>query len=289
MEYREIKDRGTLKNYVETLKHEGRTTVALDIEGEYNLHAYGERLCLIQVYDGRDAVIIDPLELNNETLKLIFEEEKLLKIMWDASSDMSLLINGYETTINTVLDLRPAADLLDFPKRDYASVLSAVLEERETKNKAKFQKYNWLRRPIDPEAIEYALEDVLHLPELKDALLSMLYEEGFLDEFIRRNMLVQNRDYRRTPGQRHKKMKGYRYLKKREKELLRRLFNVRDRHARRLDLPPHNVIANPDLLQLSRRSVRPEKLGFARRVKERDRETIVEEVRQEMDKEETDS
>jgi ribonuclease D len=152
----------------------------------------------------------------------------------------------------------------------------------ETKKKAKFQKYNWLRRPIDPEALEYALGDVLHLPELKDHLFERLYREHMLEEFYRRNLLVQNRDYRRTPGQRHKKLKGYRYLKKREKELLRRLFNLRDRHARRLDLPPHNVIANPDLLQLSRRAVRPDRLNFARRMKPQDREQILSEVEAEL-------
>jgi ribonuclease D len=269
---------------VESLKSEERTTVALDIEGEFNLHAYGERLCLIQLYDGREAVIVDPLRMEREALKVLFEEEKLLKVMWDASSDISLLVNGYDTVINSVLDLRPAADLLEMPKKDYSSVLSAVLGV-ETKKKSKFQKYNWMRRPVDPEAIEYAVGDVLHLPPLKDALLERMWENGQLEEFFRRNLVVQNRDYRRTPGQRHKKLKGYRYLKKREKELLRRLFNVRDRHARRLDLPPHNVVANPDLLQLSRRSLRPERLSFARRVGERDRKAIVKELQSEMEKE----
>jgi ribonuclease D len=284
MDYRMIEEAGKLRSYVESLKSEERTTVALDIEGEFNLHAYGERLCLIQLYDGREAVIVDPLRMEREALKILFEEEKLLKVMWDASSDISLLVNGYDTVINSVLDLRPAADLLEMPKKDYSSVLSAVLGV-ETKKKSKFQKYNWMRRPVDPEAIEYAVGDVLHLPPLKDALLERMWENGQLEEFFRRNLVVQNRDYRRTPGQRHKKLKGYRYLKKREKELLRRLFNVRDRHARRLDLPPHNVVANPDLLQLSRRSLRPERLSFARRVGERDRKAIVEELQSEMEKE----
>ncbi|MFW6209188.1 MAG: HRDC domain-containing protein [Spirochaetota bacterium] len=283
MEYKQINSKNALQAYVDTLRSEQRTSIALDLEGEFNLHVYGERLCLIQVYDGRDAVIIDPLKIETNALKLLFEDEKLLKVMWDASSDMSLLVNGYDTTIKSVLDLRPAADVLDFPKKDYSSVLQSVLGV-ETKTKKKFQRYNWLRRPIDPEAIEYAIDDVRHIPALRDELFNRLYAAGQLEDFFHRNLIVQNRNYLRIPGQRHKKMKGYRYLKKPQQELLRRLFDLRDRHARRLDLPPHNVIPNPDLMQLSRRELSPEKLQFARRIREQDRRRIVEELNREIEK-----
>ncbi len=283
MNYKWINKRGDLQAYVESLKSDKCTSIALDLEGEFNLHVYGERLCLVQLYDGRDAVILDPLKIETDALKLLFEDEKLLKVMWDASSDMSLLVNGYDTTIKSVLDLRPAADVLDFPKKDYSSVLQSVLGI-ETKTKKKFQRYNWLRRPIDPEALEYAVDDVLHIPALKDELLKRLYAAGELEEFYHRNLIVQNRNYLRVPGQRHKKMKGYRYLKKPQQELLRRLFDLRDRHARRLDLPPHNVIPNPDLMQLSRRELSPEKLQFARRINTRDRQEITAELKRELEK-----
>lgn len=281
MNYREIKSEKVLGSYVENLKKEGRTSIAVDFEGEFNLHAYGERLCLVQIYDGRDALIIDPLQVDSKALSILLEDEKLLKVMWDASSDMSLLVNGYETTIKSVLDLRPAADILDFPKKDYSSVLSSVLGI-ETKKKKKFQQYNWLRRPIDEEAIEYALGDVLHLPELRDELLNRLQAAGALEDFFHRNLIVQNRDYRRKPGQRHKKMKGYRHLRRNEKELLRRLFDIRDAHARRLDMPPHNVIANPELMDLSRGALRPDKIRFNRRIQEQHRRRLIEELEMEL-------
>ncbi len=281
MEYREISTGKALRAYTELLKKDSISSIALDLEGEFNLHVYGERLCLLQVYDGREAVIIDPLKVELEDIKFFLEDEKLLKVMWDSSSDISLLVNGYGTTIKSVLDLRPAADVLDFPKKDYSSVLAAVLGV-ETKKKKKFQRYNWLRRPIDPEAIEYAIDDVFHIPALKNELLERMYAAEQLEEFYHRNLIVQNRDYKRTPGQRHTKMKGFRYLKNQEKELLRRLFNLRDSHARRLDLPPHNVIANPDLMDLSRRRIGPEKIECARRIKERDRQRIIQDVEREL-------
>jgi len=282
MDYREIHDEEELREYIGGLKSDGRTTVALDLEGEFNLHVYGERLCLVQVYDGREAVIIDPLKIETEALKDLFEAEELLKVMWDASSDIALLVNGYDTTIRNILDLRPAADLLELPKKDYASVIENVLGI-QAKKKKKFQRYNWLRRPIDPEALEYAVGDVLHIPALQQELLRRLQAAGQLEEFYSRSEIVQNRDYKRTPGRRHTKMKGYKYLKKHEKELLRRLFNLRDKHARRLNMPPHNVIANPDLMDLSRSNLHAGKLSFSRRIRERDQRQILQELQRELE------
>ena len=277
MQYTTLRKAAELRAWTEMLKREGRTTVALDFEGEFNLHVYGERLCLIQLHDGVEPVIIDPLEADMSAVKEFLEDEKILKIMWDASSDISLIVNGYDMTIKSVLDLRPAADLLDFPKRDYSSVLASILKV-ETRNKSKFQRYNWLTRPIDSEAILYALDDVLYLHQLSRALLTQIYEGGHLEEFFRQNLIVQNRNYLRTPGQRHKKMKGFRYLKNSEKELLKELFELRDTAARELNWPPHRVIPNPELMALARGELTPARISFDRRVGSEKRNALINEI-----------
>lgn len=277
MKYRSINKSTELKAFTEMLKREGRTTIALDFEGEFNLHVYGEKLCLIQIHDGVEPVIIDPLLADLGAVKGLLEDEKILKIMWDASSDISLIVNGYDMTIKSVLDLRPAADLLDFPKRDYSSMLSTVLGV-ETKNKSRFQRYNWLRRPIDAEAVLYALDDVLYLHALKDALLKRIYDEGHMEEFIRQNLIVQNRNYLREPGQRHTKMKGYRYLNRAEQQRLKRIFDLRDNRARELNWPPHRVIPNPELIELARLNLAPGQVSFDRQMDRDLRQRVIEEL-----------
>ena len=267
MEYLQLSNAKEIDEYTEELKKSGRTIIALDFEGEFNLHVYGEKLCLVQIYDTRDAVIIDPLAADIKAVGRLLEDEKILKIMWDAQSDMSLVVNGYSMTIKSVLDLRPAADLLELTKKDYSSVISELLGIENKIDKSRFQKYNWLNRPIEAESVEYAINDVLHLHALKDAVLSRLYESGKLDEFIRLNMIIQNRDYLRKPGQRHKKMKGYRYLDSSEQHLLKNLFELRDGFAKNLNWPPHRVIPNPDLLNLSKRGITPERIYFDRKIK----------------------
>ena len=117
MAYRIFKDAASLDSYHQSLHSSGTTIIALDFEGEFNLHAYGETLCLIQIFDGENEIIIDPFDVPRGAIKKILEDEKIMKIMWDASSDLSLVINGYDMTIKSILDLRPAADLLDLPKK----------------------------------------------------------------------------------------------------------------------------------------------------------------------------
>ena len=89
--------------------------------------------------------------------------------MYDASSNSSLLKNTYNIDIKSVLDLRPAVELLNFDKQDLHSVIAIELGITLTK-KLKFQRYNWMKRPIDKEAIDYAINDVIYLFRLKDAL-----------------------------------------------------------------------------------------------------------------------
>jgi ribonuclease D len=118
LDYTWIKKRRELLAYLETLDEQKVSVIALDIEAELNLHAYGETLCLVQIFDGAKLVLIDPLEIDKHTLKLFFESRNILKIVYDASSDSSLMKNSYNIEMKSLLDLRPAVELLDYEKKD---------------------------------------------------------------------------------------------------------------------------------------------------------------------------
>ncbi|MDC7227091.1 MAG: ribonuclease D [Spirochaetales bacterium] len=279
MEFKILESTQEIYSFIERLKSENLTTIAMDFEGEFNLHVYGEKLCLIQIFDGCEAYIIDPLKADMSAVKKLFEDEKILKIMWDAQSDISLVVNGYSMTIKSVLDLRPAADLLELTKKDYASVTAEILEIEKKAGKSRFQKYNWMRRPIDKAAVEYALNDVLHLHALRDEVFKRLYDKNLINEFFRLNMIVQNRNYVRVPGQRHKKMKGYRYLSSNEKKKLKKIFDIRDSFARELNWPPHRVIANPELIEISKGITDPGNIRFDRKITPAVRQEIILKIR----------
>jgi ribonuclease D len=275
-EYTYIDSDKALIDYRKGLKDNGITSVALDIEGEFNLHVYGERFCLLQLYDGQQEVAVDPLAVSRDLLKSILEDRDLLKITYDCASDRVLLAKSHGIVMNSILDLRPAVEILDFEKQDLASVLDAALGIQEPGSKKRFQQYNWTRRPIESDAIAYAMQDVRHLFALKDALLEKLVRTGQLEAYILENLKRQDRtpDVDRKPGVfrsgRHKR------LSRGQKQDFQRIHDIRDRYARELDLPPDTVLANKDLFALvtgeieiddvrGNRRVPPEKLEALKR------------------------
>jgi ribonuclease D len=245
--YTYIRDNTGFQRYLERLKERGVRSMALDIEGEFNLHVYGERFCLLQLFDGSEEAVVDPVAVSGDLLKRLLEDRDLLKITYDSASDRVLMAKTHGIIMNSILDLKPAVELLEFPKQDLKSVLETALGIQESGSKKRFQQYNWTRRPIDPGALDYALQDVRHLFALKDALLSRLSEKGRIDLYILENLKRQDQlpDVDRKAGVlrsgRFKRLSGA------QKTAFERIFDIRERHARELDLPPNTVVANNDL------------------------------------------
>ncbi len=247
--YIKIENGTGLRSYLKRFEEKEFHIIALDIEAECNCHAYGEKLCLVQIFDGVNHVIIDPFNISNSALKLLFENPNVLKVMYDAGSDLSLLKNSAGLKIKSILDLRPAVELLEYEKKDLHSVIAAelgiVLEK-----KRKYQRYNWTRRPLSEEAIEYALNDVRHLLTLKDIILAKLYTKKLVEIFLLRNLQIQNKDYTRAPEDKYKKISGYSRLPSDRKSIFRKVFDIRDKYAKQCNLPPHNVIRKDDIIRI---------------------------------------
>ncbi len=265
MNYISIESRAELRSYLTKFKDKGHHIIALDIEAESNLHAYGERLCLMQVFDGVNSIIIDPFKIDNATLKLFFENKNILKVMYDASSDLSLLKNTADMEIKSILDLRPAVELLDYEKKDLHSVVAFELGIFLEK-KRKYQQNNWINRPVSEKAIDYALNDVLHLLALKDVMLAKLYTKKLFEPFFLKNLQIQNKDYTRNPEDKYRKISGYGSLRDEKKAVFRRVFDIREKYAKLYDLPPHRVIQKDHLIKIVKNPKYAGKIRFAKAI-----------------------
>lgn len=247
---RELKTNDAIYRYLDALEKSGRKVVAVDVEAESNLHCYGEHLCLIQIFDLESEVIIDPFELKNfEAIKFFFEKRDILKIMYDSASDGTLLNTVYGIKIQSVLDLRPAVSLLNYQKQNLMYVLSEELGIVPF-NKKKFQLYNWMKRPIQEAAIEYALGDVRHLFSLKEKLFDKMRDIGLFDTFILQNLMLQSERTSKKRLPKYEKAKGYQGLDKKQKEMFREIFELRDMFAKKVNKPPDYVFSNVKLLAL---------------------------------------
>jgi len=265
MNYINIENEAELRSYLKKFEDKELHIIALDIEAESNLHAYGEKLCLTQIFDGVNNIIIDPFKIDNDTLKLLFENTNILKVMYDAGSDLSLLKNTADIEIKSILDLRPAAELLNYEKKDLHSVIAFELGIFLEK-KRKYQKYNWIKRPVSEHAIDYALNDVMHLLALKDIILAKLFAKKLLEPFLLKNLQIQNKNYTRDPEDKYRKINGYSRLQKDEKSVFRRVFDIRDKYAKLYNMTPHNVIHKADLIKIVKDAKYIDGIRFTKRI-----------------------
>lgn len=251
----ELKNDSEIYDYLKKLDEHNRKIIAVDVEAEFNLHCYGEHLCLIQLFDLENEIIIDPFKFkDSEGIKRLFEKRDLLKIMYDSSSDAALLENEYGIKIKSVLDLRPAVALLKYPKQSLAHILSEELGTVPL-NKKKFQKYNWMRRPINKAAIEYAMGDVKYLFRLKEKLFDKLNNNGLLDTYILHNIMIQDGMNHKNKKAKYEKAKGYNRLDKKQQKIFKEIFTLRDAFAKKLNKPPNYVFSNANLLELCRKNI----------------------------------
>lgn len=264
MTYKYIKNNREFTSYLSSFQDRKTSTIALDIEAETNLHAYGEFLCLVQVCDGEKKVLIDPVNIDLDLLKTFFEDRNILKVIYDAASDLSLMKNTYGIEIKSILDLRPAVTLLNLDKQDLHSVIASELGVL-LENKARFQKYDWTKRPIAKEAIEYALNDVTYLLELKSVLLKRLHEEHLMDSFFLNNLKIQNKDYTRTADKKYAWITGYQQFRDNEKLIAREISKIVEKYARLYNIPSYWVINKKDMVEIIKDAQHVNRIQFPKR------------------------
>jgi ribonuclease D len=247
-EYRLVQTDRELARLLERLRQENPQAVAVDLESEHNLHSYGIHVALIQLFDGRQAHLIDTLTVRDRTLlRALLEESPWVKVMFDASGDLATLGTAMQMSIRPVFDLSIAARLLGRP-----GSLGKLLEPESAAGKSKFQKANWLKRPLPPEQLEYAAGDVLPLLGLADRMLAELAERGLLYRFLSANARVQEKTRARDPYLGYQRLPEFRRFSAGQKRALALLWGAREKYAELHDLPPHNVAAHEVLAGIAR-------------------------------------
>jgi len=238
--------------------------IAMDFEGESNLHAYGEKLCLIQLFDGENYYIIDPLKISDQEIKNFLEEKYTVKIMYGAESDAALVYSQYGIQVRNIFDQKIVVDTLNLEHKGLDSVLKYFFDV-DIKDKKKYQRYNWLRRPISQDALFYALNDVGHLLKLNEKLMKEIKSKDKYEELIY-NLVTKNYSPKkdRTPG--IFKKNEYKRLNSRQKTLLKGIYEAREYYAKEYNLPPFQVFDNNTLFDLAAGKKTPENITISARL-----------------------
>lgn len=225
--------------------------IAVDLEAD-SLYHYKERVCLLQVSNGKINAVIDPIKIGDlSALKPIFANTKIRKIFHGADYDIRSLYRDFKIQVRNLFDTQIASMFLGF--REIS--LEAVLQKRfKVKLNKSFQKKNWSQRPLPQEMVEYAAEDARHLIPLAAALDKELAKKeriSWVEEECRILSRVRSASDNSLPF--YLKFKGAGKLPPRNLAALEALLQLRDRKAREKDRPHFKIFSNASLLKIANR------------------------------------
>lgn len=221
--------------------------IALDTEAD-NMYHYRNRACLLQVRWGNEVALVDALAgIDINPLLHCIEKRRL--IMHGSDFDLRLLAEMAGFRAGDIFDTMLAAQLLGHDRIGLGSLVERYFGVSLSKG---HQKSDWSQRPLPEKMIGYAIQDVMHLFELRDAMEKRLAELGRLD-WMRQRCEAQIAAAAGGFGERSEhawRIGGARQFSDRGMAVLYELWHWRDAEAQRLDRPPFKVINDNMLLDL---------------------------------------
>jgi len=191
---------------------------------------YRAELCLIQVSAADDAVCVDPIAVTElAALAAPLTAAEVVKVMHASRQDLEVLLPAVGL-VRPVFDTQIAAALAGFAAQiGYAELTRRLLGIELPKAHTRT---DWSRRPLSPEQIEYAIDDVRHLVPLKLTLEEQLDKLGRLSWLAEElSGLADARALVTDPEEAWRRLKGLRGLDPSRQRLARGLAAWRERRA----------------------------------------------------------
>ena len=243
-----IQEEGTFQDVVTTLRSQPR--LAVDTESN-SLHAYRERVCLIQFSIPGADYLVDPLALRDlNPLGSLFSNPEIEKVFHGAEYDIMCLKRDFGFTFANLFDTRVASRTLGRKRSGLRDILA---EEFGVQVSKRYQRANWGKRPLSPDLLDYARLDTYYLLPLRDRLAKALqraerWEEA--SEACERLTDVDPHDNGFDPRG-YWRISNVRILTPRQTAVVRELYLYRDAQARHLNQPPFKILGDKTLLAIA--------------------------------------
>ncbi|MFN8454542.1 MAG: ribonuclease D [Anaerolineae bacterium] len=237
-----------LNQLIQTLSKE--PLIAVDTESD-SLYSYYEKVCLIQFSTAQLDYLVDPLSINVAKLAPLFADPTIQKVFHAAEYDLLSLKRDYRFTFANLFDTMLAARILGWPRFGLGPILEEYFGVKLDK---RFQRHNWGQRPLTQQALNYARLDTHYLLPLREVQLTELKKQRRLEEALEafeRQTQIQPSAKTFDPDD-FWRIKGSKELEPQQQAVLRELFIVRDKIARKLDRPPFKVLDDHTLIRLVR-------------------------------------
>jgi ribonuclease D len=250
------------------LAERARAAGRLGIDTEFMPEGrYRPLLCLVQLAVAGDVVVLDPLDGDGlgdpAPLAAVMADPAVEIVLHAGRQDVAILRREWRTSFANVFDTQVAAGFAgSSAQAGYTGLLHDVLKIRLAKS-ASFTR--WDARPLTPEQVRYAREDVEHLLPLADEIQRRLTVRGRLEWAREECRAVAEATDERDPEEVWRRLPRISNLDSRERAVARELAAWRERVAAAEDRPVGAVVRDPTVVELAKRQPRtPKELSAIR-------------------------
>ena len=254
-----------------------RATGRLGIDTEFMGEGrYRTLLCLVQVTvengNGVRIEVIDPLDdrVDPSPLAQVLADPAVEIVMHAGRQDVALLRRFWRTDIANLFDTQLAAGFAGLRAQlGYEALLQELLGVRLAKS-ASFTR--WDARPLSPEQVDYARDDVRHLMQAASALQERLRTRGRLDWAREECLPLASVSDERDPDVVFSRLPRVNSLDPKLRAVARELVDWREETARSQDRPIPSVLSDAALIEIAKR--RPSAIGQLEQIRGINEQTL---------------
>ena len=227
--------------------------MALDTEFVWE-RTYRPKLGVVQIFTDTGPAVIDAVALPDlSPLFPVLQAPDVPVVLHGGGQDLEIFSTLMGTPVRGVVDTQLVAAFLGYGLQvGLAALLERVLKVRIRKD---LTYSDWTRRPLRPEQVAYAREDVVHLLALYDQLAAELAERGRTAWVTEELAALEDPErYATVPlDEVYRDVKGWMRLRGRDLAVLRALAAWRERAAARADVRPNFIVNDVVLTSLAAR------------------------------------
>src|SRR6266581_7992054 len=203
---------------------------------------YYPRLCVAQMASPEEAVVIDALAdgIDFAPFFALMADHNIVKVFHAARQDIEICWHEAGIIPSPIVDTQVAAMVLGYGDSiSYDQLVQRITGDTLDKSN-RFT--DWMRRPLTPAQLKYAVADVTHLRDVYLALSADIAKRGraeWVDEEMR--VLTSPETYRMEPESAWQRLKT-RARKPKELAVLMEVAAWREREAQARDVPRGRVL-----------------------------------------------
>ncbi len=248
MQYQYIDEQHQLNQLCSLLAKAPVLTVDTEFVRTRTLYA---KLGLLQVCDGKQLALIDPIAINDlSAFWQLLTNKKITKVLHACSEDLEVFLTTGQCKPENLIDSQIMMSFLGHGLSiGYAAMVKHFIGVELDKSESRT---NWTKRPLSAKQLTYAGADVDYLFSLYPKLLAEVEQAGFLD-FVKQESqaLIEKKFTAIDENSLYLNVKMAWKLNPKQLNRLKHLARWRYNQAKKRDLPIGFIAKDPTLIALA--------------------------------------